>query len=222
MAHFLLIGMNSFGRNLARELLVRGHDVVVVDKDEDRINRIRYDVPDAVRFDATDRDALEAFEVTRFDHVVVCMGHLFEAAERATLALVDMGAKGVTNLATTRGRRDILRAIGAERVVAPGLDLARNLAVVLSEKAIGQFVHLDRNQGVAEIAIKKHLVLGPAWSELLGPGTRVIGVRRGGDPDEANGIECSELSGREFEAGDVLIAFGPPKLLAERVRSLGL
>ncbi|MCB9833953.1 MAG: TrkA family potassium uptake protein [Planctomycetes bacterium] len=222
MAHFLVIGMNSFGRNLARDLLARGHEVVVVDRDVDRINRIRYDVPDAVRFDATDRDALEAFDVKRFDHVVVCMGHLFEAAERATLALIDVGARAVTNLATTRGRRDILRAIGADRVVAPGLDLARNLAVVLSEKEIISFVYLDRSQGIAELALSRHLNLTREWPELLGPGTRTIGIRRAGRRDEETPIECSELTGVVLEAGDRIVAFGPPELIAERARKLGL
>ena len=170
MSSFLVIGLNAMGRALTQELSRRGAKVTVADRDDERIGRHKDLVSAALCLDTTDRNALTVLEVEQFDHVIVCMSHRFEEAERSTLALHDLGAKGVTNFATTKGRSDILYAIGAERVVTPGLLQARNLAVTLCEELIESFWFVGDEQGMAEVLVRHELELS---AETIG------GINRG-------------------------------------------
>ncbi|MFT7618195.1 MAG: Trk K+ transport system NAD-binding subunit [Planctomycetota bacterium] len=217
MAAFLVIGLNALGRRLARELHDRGHKVTAADISQDRINRICHEIPSVVRLDTTDRDALKELTVPQFDHVIVCMGHRFEVAERTTLALRDEKAQGVTNVATTEVRAEILRRIGADRVVTPGLDLARNLAVSLDDKRIDRFIFVDDELGFAEIAVNQPITLTDDWRDLLGDGCVVTGIRRENRSEDSGRAEIANLAGVCLEVGDHLLVYGDPEIISERL-----
>lgn len=217
MAAFLVIGLNALGRNLARELHNRGHKVTVGDISQDRINRICHDIPRAVRLDTTERDALKELNIPKFEHIIVCMGHRFEVAERTTLALRDLGALKVTNVATTKVRAEILHKIGADHVVTPGLELARNLAVALDDKRIDKFTFVDHEMGIAEIAAVQPLTLTEDWRSLLGDDCVVTGVRRENRQENKGQAEIANLSGVALEVGDHLLVYGDPEKISHRL-----
>ena len=209
MPHFLVIGLNTLGRTLARELVRRGAKVTAVDRDRDMTRRLMNEVDQILCFDAADRRALETLPIKTYDHVVVCMGHAFEAAERTTLALCELGAEAITNVATTSQRRDILEMIGAQRVMTPGLLQARNLAIELTEPAIAAFWHVGPDAGVAEVPLTGIATMGqlPASERV-----RCIGGRRSGHEDFVVG------DGATFQAGDHLIVFGEPSEIVQWAR----
>ncbi len=217
MAAFFVIGLNALGRKLARELHERGHKVKLGDISQDRINRICHEIPDVVRLDTTERDALGELDVPQFDHIIVCMGHRFEVAERTTLALKDLGAKGITNVATTAVRAEILRKIGADRVVTPGLELARNLAVALDDKRIDAFTYVDSELGIAEIAVGKPITLGDNWRSHLGKDCVVVGARRKNREGNDGAVEMIALAGVSMEVGDHLLVYGKPTIISQQL-----
>lgn len=209
---FLVIGLNAMGRTLARELSHRGATVTVADASEARVSRIKNEVGRALVIDTTDRDALRDVHAERFEHVIVCMGHQFEASELTTLALRDVGVEKVTAVATTRQRRDILKALGAVDVVTPGIDKARNLAVELSEELIHSFSYVNTVQGFAEVIVKKRVEVDQA----VIAGLRDLGVRFvASRPAVAENHDDApfEMPGPEtivLKAGDRVLLFGGP------------
>ncbi|MCA9320029.1 MAG: NAD-binding protein [Planctomycetes bacterium] len=222
-SHILVIGLNTMGRTLARELVRRGSKVTVVDRDRDRTRRIMDEVDHALTFDSTDRRALETLDIAAFDRVVVCMGHAFEAAERTTLALLDFGARSVVNTATTSQRRDILLEIGAHQVLTPGLLQARNLAVELVETTIDSFFFVDHDLGLAEVRLESPLGLDEAaLSGVFGPKVRYVGFRRkpAASTDEPaparNAIELGAPN--SLVPGDSVLLFGDPAAVARAAR----
>ena len=63
MRSFLIIGMGKFGRKLALDLLDRGNDVMIVDRDEDTINELSPHFPNAFIGDCTNEDVLRSLGV---------------------------------------------------------------------------------------------------------------------------------------------------------------
>ena len=108
----LVIGLGTVGRSLVEELNVRHCEVAVIDLDPARVERVKEDVELAEVMHCTDLGALEEIKAASYDHVVVCLGSSFEAAERTTLRLEDLGARHVINVAKTRQRGEILKPAG--------------------------------------------------------------------------------------------------------------
>ena len=77
---FLVIGAGRFGSALATTLFNLGHEVVMVDRDERRIDEVMERVTHAVILDATDEAALARLELSSFDRVVVAIGNNLEAS----------------------------------------------------------------------------------------------------------------------------------------------
>ena len=217
MTSFLVIGLNALGRSLGRELYQRSHKVTLIDISEERVNRMCHEIPHVMQVDSTERAALEGLGIDKFDHIIVCMGHRFEVAERTTLALKDLGAKSITNVATTEVRASILTKIGANRVVTPGLELAKNLAVVLGDSRIQSFTYTGPKVGVAEIMLPEPLTLPETWRALLGECNVVIGVKRKDQGREALTSEVTNLAGVVLEVGDRLLVFGDPDVMTAKL-----
>ena len=71
---FAVIGMGRFGTAIAQRLAEKGAEVIAMDSDRDRIERIRDKVTYAVALDSTDREALLSQGIADMDAVVVSIG----------------------------------------------------------------------------------------------------------------------------------------------------
>jgi trk system potassium uptake protein TrkA len=71
---FAVIGLGSFGANVAKTLYERGHEVLAIDKDKGKIEEAKSFSSQAVVTDASEMENLEALEVKGMDVVVVSLG----------------------------------------------------------------------------------------------------------------------------------------------------
>ncbi len=74
MKSVLLIGGNHFGTQLALKLHELGHQVMAIDKDEERINKILNIVTGAQIGDSTNEAFLRSLGVNNFDLCIVTSG----------------------------------------------------------------------------------------------------------------------------------------------------
>ena len=81
MKSFAIIGLSSFGHFLATELSSNGHQVMVIDRSEDRIDRIKSLVDKAIIADATDKETLSTLGLADLDGVIVSLGDEMDAGE---------------------------------------------------------------------------------------------------------------------------------------------
>lgn len=128
MRHFVIIGTGNFGGTLATELSQRGCEVVVIDRDRNKIQDLKDKVTQAVVADAVDKGSLEELGVKDADAVVVSMGDRVEASVLITLYLKELGAKRIVAKANSQDHGKLLRAVGANEIVLPEQDQAIRLA----------------------------------------------------------------------------------------------
>jgi trk system potassium uptake protein TrkA len=93
---FAVIGLGRFGQALIDELIRQDHDVLVMDKDPDRIQKVAKKATHAVAVDTTDAAALKDIGITSIDHVVVAIGKDIQASILTTLILKELGVKNIT------------------------------------------------------------------------------------------------------------------------------
>lgn len=179
---FLVIGVGRFGSALARALYQEGHEVVVIDQDEDKIDRIMDHVTHALIADSTDEDVLRRVGCSNFDAVVVSIGANFEANIMTTVAAKNLGAKHVIAKATSATAAAVLTRIGADQVVRPEHDMGTRLAQQLTTPELVDSFDLGEEHSVIEVEAGGKL-LG-TLEDLRLPnrfGVQVIAVNRSGD-----------------------------------------
>ena len=80
MKSVLLIGLGRFGRHMAQKLSDLNHQVLVIDKDEHKIQEAMSYVTNAEIGDATDPALIDSLGVKDFDLCVVTMSHDLQAS----------------------------------------------------------------------------------------------------------------------------------------------
>ena len=128
MKQFVIIGLGNFGYYLAIHLYKKGHEVLAIDKNTNRVAEIKDRVSQAVIADATDRKAMEALGLDKMDAAVVCIGSVLSESILATLNIKDIGVAQVYAKALSEAHSRILYKIGASEVFFPEKDQATALA----------------------------------------------------------------------------------------------
>ena len=93
MKSILLVGVGRYGRHVAEKLNELGHEVMAVDRKEDRIQAVMPFVTSALIGDTTNPDFLESIGVDNFDVCIVGVGNDFQSSLETTSLLKELGAK---------------------------------------------------------------------------------------------------------------------------------
>lgn len=92
MKSVLLIGLGRFGRHMAQKLRDLRHEVLAVDKNEQRVDEALPYVTNAQIGDGTSEKFMSSLGVSNFDLCVVAIGDDFQASLETTALLKELGA----------------------------------------------------------------------------------------------------------------------------------
>lgn len=158
MKSILLIGLGRFGKHTALKLNELGHEVMAIDKDEIRVDRILPYVTSAQIGDCTDEEFLSSIGVSDFDVCIVAIGDNFQSSLEITALLKDLGARFVVSRASRDVHAKFLMRNGADEVVYPEKQLAVWTAIRYSSDNIFDYIELDDGYAVFELAVPKQWV----------------------------------------------------------------
>ena len=119
MKSILLIGVNHLGTLIAERMQDLGHEVMAVDKDEERINEIQDIVTDAQIGDAVNEGFLRSLGVNNYDICFVTVADDFESSLITTILLKKLGARKVIARAKREIQETLLLRNGADEVIFP-------------------------------------------------------------------------------------------------------
>ena len=103
MKNILLIGLGRFGKHVAMQLNELGHEVMAVDSNEERVNKVLDYVTNAQIGDSTNSYFLNSLGISNFDVCIVAIGSNFQNSLETTSLLKELGAKKVIS----RAERDV-------------------------------------------------------------------------------------------------------------------
>lgn len=153
MKSVLLIGLGRFGRHIAIKLCEMKHEVMAVDKKEERVNQVLPYVSNAMIGDATNTEFLKSLGIKNFDVCIVAVGNDFQSSLETTSLLKEMGAKLVVSRASTDRQASLLKKIGADEIVYPEKQLASWTAIRYSSDHIFDYIELDKDYSIYEVAV---------------------------------------------------------------------
>ncbi len=214
---FAVIGMGSFGSNVARTLYERGHEVVAIDKDKDRIEEAKSFCSHAVLTDASAKENLEALGITDMDVVIVSLGSAMEASVLTVLHLHELGLKRIVAKASTEDHGKILDSVGATDVINPEKDMAIRTALKLTSPHILECLPLVSGVSIEEVAPPERFI-GKSLRDLdlrNKYGIQVIAVREL-VPERTLYVPRADFV---IKDSDVLIVMGDEKMLEKMAAS---
>lgn len=153
MKTVLLIGLGRFGRHIAMKLNELNHQVMAVDKDEDKVNAVLPYVTNAQIGDSTSEEFLASIGVRNFDLCIVAIGDNFQSSLETASLLKDLGAKKVIARAERDVQAKFLLRNGADDVVYPEKQMAVWTAIRYSSDHILDYIALGDDHAIFEIEV---------------------------------------------------------------------
>jgi K+ transport systems, NAD-binding component len=151
----LLIGLGGFGKHIALKLNELGHDIMAVDKDENRVNDIMSVATDGQIGDSTNEAFLRTLGVDNYDVCIVSIGGDFQSSLETTCLLKELGAKKVVSRAERDGQAKLLLRNGADEIVYPEKQLASWMAIRYCADYILDYIELDSSCSIFEVSVPK-------------------------------------------------------------------
>jgi trk system potassium uptake protein TrkA len=204
MKSFLVIGLGRFGRHLTTKLIELGNEVMVVDRDEERVARLEGIATASCVGDCQDEQVLAALGVRNYDVCFVCVSDDFQCSLEVTASLKDMGAKYVVARADREKQTKFLKKIGADFVIHTEMDMAVRAAMRFSARNAFNYFELTPKYAIFEIGTPTEWV-GKTVAEVdvrNRYNVNILGVKLG---DEIEPLLNADYA---FAAGTHLIVAG--------------
>jgi len=179
---FAVIGVGRFGLALIEELIKIDADVLVIDKNFEKIEKVAKLVTNAVCLDSTDISALREIGITNYDTVIVATGVNVDNSILTTLILKDLGVKDVYVKVQSEYHAKVVEKLGVEEdhLIWPEQSTGKRLAKILVSGNFLEYLELDEEYSfISTTATKKiigkHLLELENRSQL---GVNIVAVRR--------------------------------------------
>lgn len=164
--NFAVIGLGRFGSSICHVLASEGQEVLAIDVNEERVNRLVNIATQAIVADGQDEDTMRSLEIGKFDHVVIAIGKNIQASILVTLVVKELGVPDVTAKAENDTHARVLTRIGADHVVHPERDMGERVAHHLLSPNILNYLALNDDVTLAEIKITSSEFVGKSLMDL--------------------------------------------------------
>lgn len=204
MKSFVVVGLGRFGTQAALRLCQQGCEVLAMDTRSELVQQLGDDVTQAVVADARDKEVLRALGVKDFDCAIVAIGDSLADSVLATMNLKELGVPYIVCKAYDETHRQVLKKLGADRIVIPEKEQADRLAKSLSSANVLDYIELSEDYGIIEVPApgkwqEKSLIELNVRAKL---GVNILAVKRDGH------ITVSPAADFRIAQGDILVVLG--------------
>lgn len=158
MKTILLIGLGRFGKHVAMKLHELKHEVMAIDKQEDRVEDVLPYVTNAQIGDSMNEAFLKSLGVGNYDVCIVAIGNDFQSSLETTSLLKELGAKMVVSRAARDVHAKFLLRNGADEIVYPEKQIATWTAIRYSSDHIFDYIQLDSDYAIFEVALPSNWI----------------------------------------------------------------
>jgi trk system potassium uptake protein len=158
---FAVIGLGQVGRALVGTLDSLGHDVLGIDRDEDLIQDLSAELPNAnlIAADAAESPVLRDLGLEQFDGTAVTIGEgNVEANVLTTLILKDLEVPLIFSRAHGPLYAQVLKRVGADVVVQPEKEFGEFLARQMSSLGMKDYLELGQDEAVIEMEVPRERI----------------------------------------------------------------
>lgn len=153
-----VFGIGRFGLSLVNTLYDSGIDVMAVDGNPAVIEKMQNKATYAMVADLKDADSIKGLGLENMDVVVVAMGSDLQASIMSVMVSKEVGVPLVMAKAADERMGQILKKVGADKVLFPEEESGSRTARILMSDSFLEFFDIDENLCLVEIKAKKEWV----------------------------------------------------------------
>ncbi len=165
MKTFIIVGLSTFGHYMAEFLSERDFEVVAVDADEARVDRVKPYVVKGVIGNAADKSLLESLGVKSADAVIVSLGDSIDASLLAVMYLKEIGVERIYVKVLNEEHAKIVRILEVTEIIFPEKDSAFTIAQRIDSENVLDYVPLMQEYSIIEWTPSEKFV-GKSLKEL--------------------------------------------------------
>jgi len=158
MKRFCVIGLGNFGFHVATNLFRQGHEVVAIDTDREKVQRVQDHSSYAILGDAANKEFLKGQGIAEMDAVIVSTGERSHLSTLITLYLKELKVPRILVKAIDEDHGRILEKIGASEIIFPEKDMAVKVARSLASPNILEYIPLAEDFSISETAPPAHFI----------------------------------------------------------------
>jgi len=207
--HYAVLGLGRFGLKVAKELFYKKQEVLVVDKDAEKIQGIKEEVTRTHLGDIADEETLMKAGVANCDVVIIAESSNIESNIIAAQICKNLGIKKVICKAKNTIHGNILKKLQVDQVIFPEQDTAIKLVSKLTSEGILDYIELGGELSIVGITAPDFM-LNKTMGELdlrKRFNVTVLGIKRGEE------IIFNLTADTKISVSDVLIVFGEVEAL---------
>lgn len=193
MKNILIVGLGRFGKYTAAKLTELGHEVMAIDRREERVNEALDLVTGARIGDCRNEDFVRSLDVPGFDVCIVAIAGDFQSSLEITSLLKELGAKTVVARASSDRQEKLLLKIGADDVIYPQRETAIQTAIRYSSEHVFEYISLGGDYAILEVSVPEKWI-GKHVGELdirKKYGLNILAVKQGDTLDAMIGPQTA-------------------------------
>ena len=158
MKQFAVIGLGAFGQRVVEELSALGVELLVVDKDRDLVEQHKMQASVTYCMDVLNKETIRKVIPESIDAVIVDLGNRMEASILVTSYLKKHGIREIIVKGESDEHAEILRMVGATRVVFPDREAAKRIVPLLVSDSLFSFLPIGESLVIAEVHVPPDLI----------------------------------------------------------------
>ena len=154
---YIVIGLSDFGMHVVRSLALSSVELLVIDRDEKKLEEVSDIVLNTVCADAANPDVLSQLGISEFDGAVIDAEKDLERKVLITMQLKDLGVPYIIVKAVNELEGRVLHKVGADRVVQPDREVGIRVANQIVKGNYFEAIELPPDYSITDFAVP------PAW-----------------------------------------------------------
>ncbi|MCR4618067.1 MAG: TrkA family potassium uptake protein [Lachnospiraceae bacterium] len=146
-----VLGLGNYGISLAKAMYDMGADVLVVDKDRDKVNDMAGFCTAGACLDLENEDDVASLDLKSMDIVVTAMGRNLAASIMAVAIAKEHDVPHIVAKSSSQRMSSILMKIGADKVIVPEEESGLQSARILFSDSVFDYFQVDKNLCMVEI-----------------------------------------------------------------------
>ncbi len=214
---YIVIGLGSFGQHVVRTLVRTPVELMVVDRDEKKLEEFSDSVLNIICADASDPEVLNQMGLSGFDGAVVDMDQGLESNVLVTMQLKELGVPNVIVKAPNEIEGRVLRRIGADKVIQPDREMGIRVANQIAGGKYFEALELDQDYSIIDFVVPSDW-FGKTIRELeirTRYGVTVLGIHRNEE------LLVNPSPDIPLENGDILVLLGEISQTKSLIESFG-
>jgi trk system potassium uptake protein TrkA len=213
----MIIGLGIFGSELAIDLSKKGHQVIGVDSERERVNKLKDVLEHTFIIDSTNLKGMQTLPLKETEKVIIAIGENEGASLMTAGILKSLGMEKIICRSLSKTHEYIFDAMGIKDIVHPEKEAAQQLSHRLTYNLGKEMLFIDQIHSVTETLIPQWMVdqkLGDL--DIRGKfSVNIISVIRKENISKNKASEifedrCKGVINPDFTflAGDIIVTFG--------------